>query len=66
MILQVYAPQQGRPVKERDFSFFHELQDVKNRLPYGHNAVTLGDLNGHMGQERAGKQHVISAFSVER
>ena len=59
---QVYAPQQGRPQEEKD-KFFRDLQEVKGSLPY-ENIIVMGDLNGHVGQDRTGIEHILGAFSV--
>ncbi|XP_076038778.1 uncharacterized protein LOC143023980 [Oratosquilla oratoria] len=61
--VQVYAPQQGRPVDEREI-FYEDLQNVKNDLPYYDDVIIMGDLNGHIGQERIGLEHVIGAHSI--
>ena len=62
-VIQVYAPQQGRPLEERE-RFYEELQNVKNRVPHGESVVILGDLNGHIGQDRRGIEHVIGAYGI--
>ena len=62
-VLQVYAPQQGRPADEHQ-RFFEDLQNAKNNAPYGDNLIIMGDLNGHVGQDRQGIENVIGAFSV--
>lgn len=33
-------------------------------MPYGDNIIILGDLNGHVGQNRTGTENVLGAFSV--
>ena len=62
-IIQVYAPQQGRPQEEKE-EFFRLLQEVKDSVPYTDNVLIIGDLNGHVGQDRTGIENVIGAFSI--
>ena len=60
-IIQVYAPQQGRPNAEKE-QFYNSLQEEYERS--GGEVVLTGDFNGHIGCEREGVEHVIGAFSV--
>jgi hypothetical protein len=62
-VIQVYAPQQGRPEAEKE-EFYRKLQETKNRSPYAERMVIMGDLNGHVGTQRRGVESVIGAFSV--
>src|ERR1044072_2547719 len=61
--IQVYVPQQGRPTEEREV-FYQELQIVKDRVPHHENVILMGDLNGHVGQDRRGIENVIGAHSI--
>ena len=40
-IIQVYAPQQGRPQEEKE-EFFRQLQEVKDSVPYAENILIIG------------------------
>ena len=62
-IIQVYAPQQGRPQEEKD-EFFRQLQEVKDAVPYAENMIIMGDMNGHIGVDRTGIENVLGAFSI--
>ena len=62
-IIQVYAPQQGRPQEEKE-EFFRQLQEVKDSVPYAANILVIGDMNGHIGQDRTGIQNILGAFSI--
>ena len=61
--IQVYTPQQGRPQLEKE-EFYRQLQEVKDSVPYAENIVIMGDLNGHVGQDRTGIENIIGSFSV--
>ena len=61
--IQVYAPQQGRPQEEKE-EFFRDLQEVKESVPYAENTIIMGDMNGHVGQDRTGIEHILGAFSI--
>lgn len=58
-LLQVYAPQQGRPQQGKD-DFYQQLLNVKSNVPYTDNVIIMGDLNGHVGQDRDGMRDVRS------
>ena len=62
-LIQVYAPQQGRPTDEKE-EFYNCLQEVYEGVVCRENIIVLGDLNGHVGRERIGIQNVIGAFSI--
>ena len=51
--VQVYAPQQGRPLSEKD-EFYTDLQDLTDKMTHRQNLMILGDLNGHVGSDRDG------------
>ena len=61
--IQVYAPQQGRPQEEKD-EFYIKLQETKESVPYTENIIIMGDLNGHVGIDRAGIENILGAFSI--
>ena len=60
--IQIYAPQQGRPQEEKE-EFYEKLQEVKNSVPYG-DIIILGDMNGHVGDDRLGMNNIIGAFGI--
>ena len=60
--IQVYAPQQGRPMDEKE-EFYEKLQEVKDSVPYRENII-LGDMNAHVGSDRLGLENIIGAFST--
>ena len=62
-MIQVYAPQQGRPAEERD-GFYSQLQDLVNDMKYQDNIIVCGDLNGHVGCERTHYERNIGAHSI--
>jgi Reverse transcriptase (RNA-dependent DNA polymerase)/Endonuclease-reverse transcriptase len=62
-LIQVYAPQQGRPEAEKD-TFYEELQELADRMPHRESLLIIGDLNGHIGKERSGCEAVTGAFSI--
>ena len=61
--IQVYAPQQGRPQVEKE-EFYRNLQEVKESVPYTENIIIIGDLNGHVGQDRTGIENILGAFGI--
>ena len=52
-LVQVYAPQQGRPLCEKE-EFYAELQDLTDKMAHRQNLMIMGDLNGHVGSDRDG------------
>ena len=62
-IIQVYAPQQGRPQEEKE-DFYVKLQEVKDSVPYPENIIIIGDLNGHTGIDRTGIENILGAFGI--
>ena len=62
-IIQIYAPQQGRPAEEKE-RFYDDLQDTYDAMGCTENTLILGDFNGHVGTNRDGVENVIGAFSV--
>ena len=62
-VIQIYAPQQGRPEAEKD-QFYDDLQDLHDSMNCTENTMIMGDFNGHIGTDREGIEGVIGAFSV--
>ena len=62
-IAQVFAPQQGRPVIEKE-EFYRQLQDVLNNSKYKENIIMCGDWNGHIGTDRLNYEEIIGAHSI--
>ena len=62
-IIQVYAPQQGRPTAEKD-KFYNDLQETYDDMNCTENTIIMGDLNGHVGTNRDGIENVIGAHSI--
>ena len=62
-VIQVYAPQQGRPWQEK-LTFYEQLQDTIDALPIQAKYIIMGDLNGHVGSDRNGIESVIGPFNV--
>ena len=62
-LVQVYAPQQGRPLDEKE-AFYEELQDLADKMPHRQNLMIIGDLNGHVGNDRQGCETVIGGFGI--
>jgi hypothetical protein len=62
-LIQVYAPQQGRPVNEKD-EFYQSLQELYENATNQENIVVLGDLNGHIGINREGIENIFGAHSI--
>lgn len=62
-LIQVYAPQQGRPSNEKD-NFYDELQEMCGGVAAGEDIIVMGDMNGHVGVEREGIETVVGAFGV--
>ena len=62
-VIQVYAPQQGRPWEEKH-AFYEKLQDTVDNLPVGCEFIIMGDMNGHVGMCRRNLEHIVDAFGV--
>ena len=62
-VIQVYAPQQGRPTDEKE-EFYENLQDLIDSMPNRDNQLVLGDLNGHIGPRTLILKDVIGLFSI--
>ena len=62
-LIQVYAPQRGRPVQEKDH-FYQELQAATDAAKYKEKLIVCGDYNGHVGCDRNHVDSVVGAFSV--
>ena len=57
-MVQVYTPQQGRPTREKE-AFYEQLQECIDTAKYRGRLILCGDMNGHIGQDRAGYERVI-------
>ena len=62
-LVQVYAPQQGRPAAEKE-TFYEQLQETVNNVRYGDRLIMCGDWNGHIGQERTTYEEIIGHHGV--
>ena len=62
-LMQVYAPQQGRPVIEKE-QFYRLVQEAMDLMKYQSNIILCGDWNGHVGQGREGYERNIGAHSI--
>ena len=62
-IIQIYAPQQGRPNNEKG-AFYDELQSVVDVSQYRENLIIIGDWNGQVGTDRLGVENIIGSFGV--
>ena len=62
-LIQVYAPQQGRLVAERD-AFLSEVQEVMDDAKYQNNIILCGDWNGHVGCERRNYELNLGIHSI--
>ena len=62
-VIQIYAPQQGRSIEEKE-EFYNSLQEVYEGMKYQENVIVVGDMNGHVGQDRTGVENVIGDFSI--
>ena len=50
-MIQVYAPQQGRPTAEKH-EFYQQLQGLMDEMKYSDNVILCGDFNGDVGCDR--------------
>ena len=50
-VVQIYAPQQGRPTAEKE-EFYQTLEDTIDAMPHKESMIIMGDFNGHVGVER--------------
>ena len=48
-IIQVYAPQSGRPDEEVE-SFYNDLQSARDKIPKREICIVMGDLNAKVGE----------------
>ena len=62
-VIQVYAPQRGRPSQEKD-QFYQDLQDATDTARYKEKLIVCGDFNGHIGCERNHVETVVGAFGL--
>ena len=62
-IIQVYAPQQGRPLKEKE-EFYELLQTTMSEVVYQDSMILCGDWNGHIGCDRKHYETVLGIHSI--
>ena len=62
-MIQVYAPQQGRPTAEKH-EFYQQLQGLMDEMKYSDNVILCGDFNGHVGCDRLNYEENIGAHSI--
>ena len=60
-IVQVYAPQQGRLLKEE---FYELLQTTMGEVMYQDSMILCGDWNGHIGCDRKKYETVLGIHSI--
>ena len=60
-IINVYAPQQGRPAADKD-RFYDQLNAVIAKIPNNEELVIGGDWNGHVGKSADGFPQVHGGF----
>jgi len=63
MVIQVYAPQQGRSQQEKE-AFYICLQNVVDTCEADEDVTIMGDLNGHVGVTREGYESCLGHFGV--
>ena len=59
--IQVYAPQQGRPIQEK-LDFYEELERACDITPADSDKIIMGDLNGHLGTETV--EDIVGSFGI--
>jgi exonuclease III len=59
----IRAPQQGRKTQEKDH-FYAKLQEATEKRENANNIMIIGDMNDHVGTERAGMEHIMGAFGI--
>ena len=62
-LIQVYAPQQGRPTLEKD-EFYQQLQETMESMKYQTNLIICGDWNGHIGNDRRGYEQNMGVHGI--
>ena len=60
-IFSVYAPQSGRPERERE-EFWEALDTAIGVVPETERLIIAGDLNGHVGENREGFECVMGPY----
>ena len=60
-IFSVYAPQSGRTAQEKA-DFYEKLEDEIGRVPVTDHLIVGGDMNGHIGMDRAGYEEVLGRY----
>lgn len=61
-VIQVYAPQQGRPQEEKQ-EFLQTLENTYDSVN-GTTKILIGDMNAHMGLRREGEEEVIGSWGL--
>ena len=62
-MIQVYAPQQGRPTAEKH-KFYQQLQGIMDEMKYSDNVILCGDFNGDVGCDRLNYEEDNGAHSI--
>ena len=62
-IMQVYAPQQGRPLREKE-EFYELLQTTVSEVMYQDTMILCGDWNGHIDCDRKQYETVLGIQSI--
>ena len=62
-IVQVYAPQQGRPNEEKD-EFYQLLHTVVDNVKHQDRLILCGDWNGHVEDRRNNYENIIGPHSI--
>ena len=62
-MIQVYAPQQGRPTMEKE-EFYQKLQDLMEEMKYQDNIIVCGDFNGHIWRDREMYEQNIGTHGI--
>ena len=62
-IIQVYAPQQGRLLKDKE-EFYELLQTTMGDVMYQDSMILCGDWNGHIGCDRKQYETVLGIHSI--
>ena len=56
-IFSAYAPQTGLSIQEKE-EFWKLMEDKVAKVPNSEGLFVAGDLNGHIGSERAGYEEI--------
>ncbi|XP_063860698.1 craniofacial development protein 2-like [Scylla paramamosain] len=58
-----HETEEGRSLREKE-QFYETLQEMTETIRHHENVIVMGDMNGHVGQNRDGVEHVIGEFSI--